>query len=104
MTALDHLVRYARRVRDLRRAHAAVSEPALAPAFQEMMENLLALVAGGPGITVVPEYANPGVGRPDIALVRAGAPARAFVELKGVESGRGQNRIIRDFRLESLAS
>ena len=59
MTALDHLVRYARRVRDLRRAHAAVSEPALAPAFQEMMENLLALVAGGPGITVVPEYANP---------------------------------------------
>lgn len=85
MTALDHLVRYARRVRDLRRAHAAVSEPALAPAFQELMENLLALVVGGPGITVVPEYANPGVGRPDIALVRAGAPARAFVELKAPE-------------------
>jgi len=30
----------------------------------------------------VPEYRNPGVGRPDIALVRQGAPARAFVELK----------------------
>jgi hypothetical protein len=31
---------------------------------------------------VVPEYRNPGVGRPDIALVRQGAPPRAFVELK----------------------
>ncbi len=30
----------------------------------------------------MPEYRNPGVGRPDIALMRQGAPARAFIELK----------------------
>jgi N-6 DNA Methylase len=33
-------------------------------------------------LVVVPEFATPGVGRPDIALKRAGQPARAFVELK----------------------
>jgi hypothetical protein len=31
---------------------------------------------------VVPEFQNPGVGRPDIALKRPGEPARAFIELK----------------------
>ena len=35
-----------------------------------------------PRLTVAPEFLNPGVGRPDIALVRQGAPPRAFVELK----------------------
>jgi hypothetical protein len=30
----------------------------------------------------MPEYRSAGVGRPDIALMRTGAPARAFVELK----------------------
>lgn len=92
MTALDNLVRYARRIRDLRRAHAAVSEPALAPEFQELIENLLLLVPGGPGITIVPEYANPGVGRPDIALIRPGAPARAFVELKAPDKSANPAR------------
>ena len=32
----------------------------------------------------MPEYRNPGVGRPDIALMRQGAPPRAFVELKAL--------------------
>lgn len=82
MPILDHLLRYAQRIRDLRRAHAAVQEPALAPAFQELLESTLAEILVGAGLTVVPEFVNPGVGRPDIALVRAGAPARAFVELK----------------------
>ena len=40
---------------------------------------------GGAGLTVVPEFVNPGLGRPDIALMRAGAPARAFVELKAFD-------------------
>ncbi len=31
---------------------------------------------------VLPEFRRPGVGRPDLALVRPGEPARAFVELK----------------------
>lgn len=82
MPIIDHLLRYAQRIRDLRRAHAAVQEPALAPAIQELLDSTLADMPVGARLTVVPEFVNPGVGRPDIALVRAGAPARAFVELK----------------------
>ncbi|TVR99988.1 MAG: hypothetical protein EA406_01650 [Rhodospirillales bacterium] len=82
MAVIDQLLRYARRIRDLRRAHEAVQEPAIAPAFQELLVALLAEVPGGARLTVVPEFANPGIGRPDIALMHAGAPARAFVELK----------------------
>lgn len=37
-----------------------------------------------PNLTVVPEYRQVGVGRPDIALVVQGTPARAFVELKAI--------------------
>lgn len=73
---------YAQRIRDLRRADVNVPEPALAPAFQHLLEGLLPLLAVRQGLTVLPEYRNPGVGRPDIALVRRGAPPRAFVELK----------------------
>lgn len=82
MPIVDQLLRYAQRIRDLRRAHAAVQEPALAPAFQELLERVLAETIVGAGLTVVPEFNNPGIGRPDIALVHAGAPPRAFVELK----------------------
>jgi len=85
MPVHDQLLRYAKRIRELRRAHAAVPENALAPAFQELLESLLADLPGGAGLTVVPEYDNPGIGRPDIALVRAGAPARAFLELKALD-------------------
>lgn len=92
MPVVDHLLAYAKRIRDLRRAHAAVSEPALAPAFQELLERLLLEVPGGGGLTIVPEFTNPGVGRPDIALVRAGAPARAFVELKALDKPANPNR------------
>ena len=62
-----------------------MQEPAVAPAFQELLSRLLTEVPGGAGLTVVPEFVNPGIGRPDIALVRAGAPARAFVELKALD-------------------
>lgn len=73
---------YAQRIRNLRRANADVPEPALAPAFQQLLEGLIALLPVRQGLTVLPEYRNPGVGRPDIALARQGAPPRAFVELK----------------------
>jgi hypothetical protein len=73
---------YARRIRELRRANPDVPETALAPAFQQLVEGLLALLHASLRLIVVPEYRSPGVGRPDIALVRQGAPARAFVELK----------------------
>jgi len=80
VTAL--LQNYAQRIRELRRANADAPETALAPAFQRLLEELLPLIPAAPQLTVVPEFLNPGVGRPDIALVRQGAPARAFVELK----------------------
>src|ERR1700693_2059250 len=73
---------YANRIRQLRRANADVAETALRPAFEQLREGLLDVAPVAAGLVIVPEYRNPGVGRPDIALVRQGAPARAFVELK----------------------
>lgn len=73
---------YARRVRELLRANPDTPETGLAPAFQQLLTELLPQLPNPPQLTVVPEYNNPGVGRPDIALIRPGQPARAFVELK----------------------
>ncbi len=73
---------YAQRIRELRRANPDVPETALAPAFQQLLEGLLSLLPVASRLNVAPEYRTPGVGRPDIALVRQGAPPRAFVELK----------------------
>ncbi len=69
-------------MRDQLRANADASEPALAPAFQELIDRLLLLLPAVPKLTVSPEFNKPGVGRPDIALIRPGQPARAFIELK----------------------
>lgn len=74
---------YARRIRDLRRADPDAPETALAPAFQRLLEDLFAALPACQGLMIAPEFRNPGVGRPDIALIRPGAPPRAFVELKG---------------------
>lgn len=82
MTVIDLLQVYAHRIRELRRANANVPETALAPAFQRLLEGLNSILPVAPRLVVVPEYLNQGVGRPDIALVRQGAPPRAFVELK----------------------
>jgi hypothetical protein len=82
MAAINLLKIYAQRIRDLRRANADVPETALAPEFQQLLNDLIPLLNIAPQLTVVPEYRHPGVGRPDIALVRQGAFARAFVELK----------------------
>jgi hypothetical protein len=89
---------YAQRIRDLRRGDPNVPEPALAPAFQQLLEGLIPLLTVPQGLRIQPEYRNPGVGRPDIALVRPGAPPRAFVELKAPtkpahpEQWRGQDK------------
>ena len=85
MPTIDHLLHYAQRIRDLRRANPAVSEPALAPAFQELLERCLGEILGSSGLVVVPEYTKKSVGRPDIALIRTGTPPRAFVELKALD-------------------
>jgi hypothetical protein len=78
---INLIIEYARRIRELRRAGPTNLEQALAPAFQRLLESLLPLISANE-LIVVPEFATPGVGRPDIALKRAGQPARAFIELK----------------------
>jgi hypothetical protein len=82
MSVTNLLQAYAQTIRDRRRANPDVPEPALAPAFQQLLEGLIPLLPVAQGLQVSPEFLNPGVGRPDIALKRIGAPPRAFVELK----------------------
>jgi hypothetical protein len=82
---LEALGAYARRVREARRAHPGVTEPGLAPLFHKLLVELLPLLPAAPKVTVVGEFDNAGVGRPDIALKRARQPARAFVELKAID-------------------
>ena len=78
---VESIIEYALRIRELRRAGPSNLEQALAPAFQRLLESLLPHISANE-LVVIPEFATPGVGRPDIALKRAGQPARAFVELK----------------------
>lgn len=72
-------------MREARRAHAGVTEPGLAPEFYKLLGELLLKLEAAPALTLVAEYQNPGIGRPDIALTRQGQPARAYVELKAIE-------------------
>ncbi|MFN4040668.1 MAG: hypothetical protein ACK4I0_03275 [Brevundimonas sp.] len=77
---------YARRVRQERRAHPAATEPGLAPAFHQMLVELLPHLPAAPNdIVPLAEFINAGVGRPDIALKRPGEQARAFIELKALD-------------------
>lgn len=78
---VESIIEYALRIRELRRAWPSNLEQALAPAFQRLLESLLPRISADK-LVIVPEFATPGVGRPDIALKRAGQPARAFIELK----------------------
>jgi hypothetical protein len=78
----QNLQAYARGIRALLRANAATPETGLAPSFQRLVTDLLQLLPAVPVLTVSPEYNNPGVGRPDIALILQGQPPRAFTELK----------------------
>lgn len=80
--ATDQLKTYARRIRELLRADPNISEPGLAPAFQQLLTSLIPDLPAVAQLTVSPEYQNPGAGRPDIALIRQGQPPRAFIELK----------------------
>jgi hypothetical protein len=78
---IEVIIDYARRIRELRRAGPTNIEQALAPSFQRLLEALLPHITTNQ-LIVVPEFATPGIGRPDIAFKRAGQPARAFIELK----------------------
>jgi hypothetical protein len=79
--SVEAIIEYARRIRERRRAGPSNLELALAPEFQRLLESLLPQISSNE-LIVIPEFATPGVGRPDIALKRAGQPPRAFVELK----------------------
>jgi Type ISP C-terminal specificity domain/N-6 DNA Methylase len=79
--SVEVIIQYAKRIRDLRRAGPTNIEQALAPTFQKLLEELLPIISANE-LIVVPEFATSGIGRPDIALKRAGQPPRAFVELK----------------------
>lgn len=80
--ATSILQSYASKIRNLRRANADVAETALAPAFQQLVKDLLPHLPAAPVLEVMPEFNKSGVGRPDIALIQTGAPPRAFIELK----------------------
>lgn len=84
MTTHIALQAYAKRIRDLLRANPQTPETGLAPAFQQLVAALLPGIPALPALTVVPEFLNPGVGRPDIALIAQGQPPRAFIELKAL--------------------
>lgn len=76
------LTSYAQRLREALRANPNTPETGLAPLFQQLVADLLPLLPATPPLVVSPEYHNPGVGRPDIALIVQGQPPRAFIELK----------------------
>lgn len=78
------LIGYARRIREQRRAHPDVTEPGLASDFKQALEALLPHLNAASDLTVVAEYINKGIGRPDIALKRSGELARAYIELKAL--------------------
>ena len=83
---IQALQEFARTVRRDRKANPPASdgaglEPLLAPRFQTLVEAVLAQVSPKPP-RVLPEYRRPGIGRPDLAFVHEGSPARAFIELK----------------------
>lgn len=85
VSQIDILKNYARRVRESLRAHPANTEPGLAPEFHRMFVDILATFPAAPRVTVIPEFQNPGVGRPDLAIISRGQPARTFVELKSID-------------------
>ena len=84
-TQISILKTYAPRVREALRAHPDHTEPGLAPEFVRSLEALLGTMPMAPRLNLIPEFRNSGVGRPDIALVRQGELARAFVELKSID-------------------
>jgi hypothetical protein len=82
----DKLLAFAEEARRKRAAlpgggEGTALELLLAPLFHRLLEDVLAeRLPAAPAL--LPEYTKPGIGRPDLAFKRAGAPARAFVELK----------------------
>jgi hypothetical protein len=87
MPVPELLVAFAAAVRADRAANPGIAgdgtalELLIAPRFQILVETAFQEMGVVPP-AVLPEYKLGGVGRPDLALARAGQPARAFIELK----------------------
>jgi hypothetical protein len=81
MSVMQILVEYAAAVRKQLLANPTNIEQDLAPVFKAFLEKLLPKITTN-DLTVSSEYAKAGVGRPDIALNKAGQLPRAFIELK----------------------
>lgn len=86
------LKRYAKSIRETLRSLPTNIEQALAPSFKNLIDDLLPTLPLGAGLTTVPEYAKATIGRPDIALARAGELPRAFIELKAPDKGLDPKR------------
>ena len=84
---IDSIINFAAEVRKDQAANpdaagdGTAQELLLAPRFQTLIEAVLPqITAVAPN--VLPEFRRSGVGRPDLAFIRPGSPARAFIELK----------------------
>ena len=108
MTIKDSIVDFARIVRADRAANPQLAgdgtglELLLAPRFQTLLEELLTFIVPADPPSVLPEYRRRGIGRPDIAFVRRGSLARAFIELKEpnntLDTGRNRGHDADQFR------
>jgi hypothetical protein len=87
----DLLIDYAHSVREQLRSGPTNVEQALAPKFQWLIESLLPTISSH-ALVVVAEFAQSEIGRPDIALKRAGQPPRAFIELKAPQKPDDPNK------------
>jgi len=94
---------YAKAVREDLRANpglkgeSAAVELMLQPRFRSLVEQLLPLVFPGATAATLPrvlvEYSKKTIGRPDVAFVRYGSFARAFIELKTPRKSLAPSRL-----------
>lgn len=96
--ATDALIAYAAAIRRDRAANpsgagdGAGPERLLAPRMQALIEQILRQrMQLAP--TVLPEYEKGAIGRPDLAFKRPGQPARAFIELKKLDTSLDPHRL-----------
>lgn len=87
MPVRDHFYQFVRQVRADRAANPQAAgdgtglELLIAPTFQALVQAVVDEVSPR-GWRILPEYRQPGLGRPDLAFALPNSPARAFIELK----------------------
>lgn len=87
MPIREHVTEFVTRVRADRAANPGIAgdgtalELLIAPTFQTLVQAVVDEISPR-GWRVLPEYRQPGLGRPDLAFALPNSPARAFIELK----------------------